>query len=141
MKLIIKQHLVILLAAALACCILFWGCRKELSCEGPECRGIYDDGKAVYSFVQSNGECTGAVVKGSYFKAVGLDTTNYVTVQVHVSKKGSYNISTDTINGFHFNAKGNFADTTAQSVILKGNGKPINAGNYTFTTNKPSGCN
>ncbi len=122
-------------------CYIFFSCQKELSCEGPACRGEYDDGKAMYSFVQSNGECTGAVVKGSYFKAVALDTSNHVTVQVHVSKKGAYTILTDTSNGFYFNAQGSFADTTPQTVILKGNGKPINAGNYRFITSKISGCN
>ena len=121
--------------------IIFYSCQKELSCEGPECRGIYDDGKAVYSFFQANGNCTNAIVKGSYFKAVALNDSNYITVEVYVSKKGNYDISTDTVNGFYFIAKGSFADTTVQSVVLKGNGKATKAGNYTFITNKISGCN
>ncbi len=99
--------------------VFIFSCQKELSCEGPACRGEYDDGKAVYSFVQNNGQCANAIVSGSYFKGVALDTSNYITVQVDVSKKGAFNISTDTINGFYFNAQGSFADTTAQAVILK----------------------
>ena len=122
-------------------CMLLFSCQKELSCEGPTCRGEYDDGKAVYSFVQRSGECINAVAKGSYLKSVALDDSNHITVQVHISKKGVFNISTDTVNGFYFNAKGSFADTTVQSVVLKGNGKPLNAGNYLFTTSKISGCN
>jgi len=56
--------------------IIFSSCQKELSCEGPKCRGIYDDGKAVYTFLESNELCANAVAKGSYFKAVALDNSN-----------------------------------------------------------------
>lgn len=71
---------------------------------------------------------------------VALSDSNYTTVQVHVLKKGTFYISTDTVNGFYFNAKGSFADTITQPVILKGDGKLLNAVNYTFTINNLSGC-
>jgi hypothetical protein len=126
--------------------LLFWGCyifsscQKELGCEGPQCSGIYDDGKAIYSFVQNNGNCTGAVVNGAYLKATELNNANTVDIKLDVSKTGTYSISTDTINGFYFLVNKNFTSTGLQTVILNGKGKPIAAGEYTFTTSKTSGC-
>ena len=121
--------------------IQFSSCQKELSCEGPECRGIYDDGKALYTFLQSNGLCGNTLLKGIYKEGVNLTDSNTVSLKLTITKKGNYNISTDTINGFYFSAKGAFTDTGAMSVLLKGTGKPVSDGVFTFTSNPVSGCN
>jgi hypothetical protein len=116
-------------------------CQKELSCEGPACRGEYDDGRAAYTFVQANGVCMSAVVKGNYFKQASLGDSNNVLLKLSVVKKGAYRISTDTVNGFYFNSTGTFTDTGWVTVNLKGYGKPLSAGNYIFKSSKASGCN
>lgn len=123
-----------------ACVVLFLSCQKELSCEGPECRGSYDDGKAVYTFLQSNGLCAYTVVKGDYKNGVSLIDSNNILLKLNVTKKGNYNISTDTINGFYFSAIGAFTDTGAVAVLLKGTGKPVTDGIFSFTSNPVSGC-
>jgi hypothetical protein len=115
-------------------------CQKELSCEGPACRGEYDDGRAAYTFVQANGVCMSAVVKGNYFKQASLGDSNNVLLKLSVVKKGAYRISTDTVNGFYFNSTGTFTDTGWVTVNLKGYGKPLLAGNYIFKSSKASGC-
>lgn len=120
--------------------VLFPSCQKELSCEGRACRGVYDDGKALYSFVQNNGLCASAVFKGAYFRDVKLNDSNTVTVKVNVNKPGVYTISTDTVNGFNFKSEGEFASTGITTVKLKGTGKPLKAGNYNFISSKISGC-
>ena len=120
--------------------ILFPSCQKELSCEGPACHGIYDDGKAVYSFVQSNGSCTNVVVNGNYSKGVQLNNSNTIAVKMNVTKTGAYTISTDTVNGFYFNGQGAFTDTGFVTLMLKGIGKPLSAGNYNFISSRNSGC-
>lgn len=120
---------------------VFFSCQKELSCEGPECRGIYDDGKAVYSFLQSNANCADAIVKGTYFKDVQLTDSNTVAIKLNVTNKGAFVITTDTINGFFFSSNGRFTDTGLVTVQLKGAGKPVLTGNYKFLTSRTTGCN
>lgn len=120
--------------------ILFPSCQKELSCEGPACRGIYDDGKAVYTFVQNNGQCPNPFITGKYNKDAALEFDNAVVIKVDVSKPGTYTISTDTINGIYFKAVGSFSSTGVQPIVLYGIGKPIAAGSFTFTSSRASGC-
>src|SRR5207253_11465810 len=46
---------------------------------------------------------------------------------------GSYNVYTDTVNGYSFKATGNTSTTGANTIRLKGTGTPGNAGTNNFT--------
>jgi hypothetical protein len=110
--------------------LLAWifSCQKEKS---------YEKNAAGFSSgsLQSatTGDCLGNSVSGTYKKDTVLNSSNYVDVQVDISKTGSYTISTDTINGFYFRAAGTFSATGMTSVRLLGNGKPITGGTNIFT--------
>ena len=130
-----KCSIAISVLIVLVVVIIFSSCQKELTCYGAECPGV-----SVYSFVQDNGTCTNALVKGIYMQETKLTDSNTVAVKVDVTKKGAYTINSDTLNGFYFKGEGEFANTGMLTVLLNGIGKPAAAGNYTFTSSKTSGC-
>jgi hypothetical protein len=107
---------------------MIFSCQKEKS---------YEKGAAGTSSgsLQSatTGDCLGSAVSGTYKKDTVLNSSNYVDVQIDVTKTGSYVVSTDTINGFYFKAAGTFTATGVTSVRLLGNGKPITGGTNIFT--------
>jgi hypothetical protein len=107
-------------------------CQKELSCEGPGCRGEVADNNAAYSFLQSNGNCTGFTANGIYTEQTSFAPSNSVSVTVHITKPGVYTITTDTVNQFFFTAVGTFADTGTRVVTLTAIGKPLSAGSFLF---------
>jgi hypothetical protein len=59
--------------------------------------------------------------------------SNFINVQVNVTKAGSYTIYTDTINGFYFRATGTFSNAGTKTVKLNGTGTPVNDGISNFT--------
>jgi len=106
--------------------IIFFSCQKEFSIEG-----LNTDENVLGRSV--TGECLPIKVSGIFFTGKELGDTNFIEVQVLVKTKGAYAISTETINGYSFQAKGTFADTGIVQVQLKGTGKPIAAGADNFT--------
>src|SRR5262245_48283725 len=115
-----KKHLIFLISLGI---ILVIGCQKEVSFElgnNPAEGSLQAD---------ASGDCLPKTVNGAY--AVGIPlvaTTNTVTIQVNVSKTGTYEIGTDTVNGYYFRATGNFTALGANSVTLRGNGTPFASG-------------
>lgn len=105
--------------------IIFFSCQKEYSIEG----GNIDQNALLRS---NNGQCLPVNVGGMYFTGKDLGDTNFIEVQVSVKTTGTYTISTQTINGYSFQATGTFADTGIVQVQLKGTGKPIAAGADNF---------
>ena len=72
--------------------------------------------------------CNSIVVNGNYLKGKVLDGSHTITVNVSVSKIGSYEISTPLTSGISFVAKGVFPTTGTHQIILLGSGKPtVNA--------------
>ncbi len=112
--------------------ILLIACAKEYSNEGGN--------SARYTLYGDGSDCTGAVVAGNYYTDTALNAGNNVQVQAHVTKKGSYSLTTNTVNGIQFSASGSFADTGNQVILLKGNGKPQAAGAFTLTAQSGNGC-
>jgi hypothetical protein len=98
---------------------------------------------AQYSLISAGGNCSNINVNGTYIVGKPLSNdTNTVTVQVNVTAIGSYNISTNTVNGYSFSAVGNFTTTGVQTVTLKGSGTPGGTGTNSFTvTAGTSTCN
>lgn len=104
------------------CAIFIISCNKEVSLEN----GITDI-QAEGSLRDSTTDtCYASVVHGTFYNGVtpGSDTA-YVTVQVNVTKAGTYNISSDAQNGIIFSDSGFFNVTGLQTIELKPIGTPI----------------
>ncbi|MCW3074180.1 MAG: hypothetical protein JWP69_1249 [Flaviaesturariibacter sp.] len=103
----------------------FFSCQKERSFEvgAPGAGSLRDLG----------GECSPKTVGGSYVAARPLTDSNFMDVGVHVSKKGTYTISSNAVNGYSFRGNGSFTDTGLVVVRLKANGIPLAAGSDVFT--------
>lgn len=107
--------------------VLINACQKEYSFEGastPSEGALQNDG---------TGDCLPKTVAGAYVVGTALvGTTNYIEVQVDVTKIGSYTIYTDTVNGIYFRVKGIFTISGLNTVQLKGFGTPAAAGISNF---------
>lgn len=103
-------------------------------------------------FVLANNSCSSIQVMGNYAKEAFLDPkTNLMSIEVTVTKAGSYQIRTTAINkgtdggtgknnNYTFKAEGTFLQTGTFTVILKATGKPTYAGYKRDTSNnKPVG--
>jgi hypothetical protein len=108
--------------------LFFTACQKEKSFE----TGSTPSAGSLQSDIA--GDCLPKTVAGVYEEGTVLDpATNYIDVQVNVTKIGSYLIYTDTLNGTYFRASGTFATAGANTIRLPGNGTPANDGIYNFT--------
>jgi DNA/RNA endonuclease G (NUC1) len=90
---------------------------------------------AVFTYTNTAGLCFTSNVQGDYATGTALTSANKVSIQVNVSRKGTYSISTVVLNGIKFTASGTFATTGVQSIILQGVGVPAMATTiyYTYT--------
>ena len=99
-------------------------------------------GAATGTLGVTAGSCTPFTPAGTYTQGTALNASNTVTVQVTVLTIGTYNITTNTVNGVSFSKAGSFTMTGVQPVILTGTGTPVGSGvqNFTVTFNT-STCN
>ncbi len=93
---------------------------------------------AAFELEGSPNACTGAVLTGSYIYGKPLTSGNFVVIIANVIAPGTYNITTDTIDGISFSAIGNFTSIGNQNVKLFGSGTPPLPRNLTFF---PKGTN
>jgi hypothetical protein len=111
-----------------------------------EAQGIYgcNFGLQVNSAVFDLTEavtCSNINVGGNYIVAYPMMPQNTVTLTVNVTSPGTYHISTAPWygslgvngNGIMFSDSGTFINTGLQTVVLKGNGVPSNAGTGSYT--------
>lgn len=111
-----------LLFLALLAAVLY-SCQKEVSVETSKVPSV----GSLQSDV--SGDCLPKNVNGIYEAGKAVNgTNNYIEVQVNVTTTGAYTIYTDTINNVYFRAVGIFTQTGLNTVKLKGNGTPQNAG-------------
>ncbi len=108
---------------SIAIFLLVFSCQREIFFD------IVSEGVLIKDI---SNDCEVAT-KGNYIVDKKLDGSNNVKVKVHVTAKGSYSITTDTVNGYSFYAAGNFKDTGIVLVTLKGYGKPLVNGSDLFT--------
>ncbi len=108
--------------------LLVISCHKEYSYEGGSAPLV-----AAGSLSDSLGNCGGITISGSYKPNITLTDNNYITMQVNINSAGSYNIYTDTVNGYYFNGTGYAGATDLQPVKLKGYGTPLVAAAARFT--------
>lgn len=87
--------------------------------------------------------CSNILVNGSYAKGSSLNSSNTISIYVNVETLGSYNISSNLINGITFQKSGIFTTRGVQIVTLVGSGTPTVNADFpiTITTNTSSGNN
>ncbi len=102
-------------------------CQKETSFEG---LGVPAKGSLQGD---SNGDCLPKTVSGVYEAGKGLTNAEFIKVDVNVTAVGSYDIVTDTVNGFYFRGTGFFTTTGVNTVQLSSIGIPGAAGISNFT--------
>ena len=88
-------------------------------------------GPAVYT-LGSSGNCPAIAVAGSYFRGAALTSSNNIVFQINATSVGSFALSTDTVNGFHFSANSSLTGTGVQNITLTGSGTPLTADSTTF---------
>jgi hypothetical protein len=103
---------------------VFFSCRKEYSIENNRSSG---------SLVgDPNNNCTASPM-GQYVTGKKLGDSNFILAQLYITKKGSFGVTTDTVNGYSFYASGNFNDTGLVQLRLLASGSPRNSGTDLFT--------
>ena len=100
-------------------------CQKELNFDsnGTSAGTLKKDG---------SGNCAPVTINGIYKVDSLLIASNYVDVQVNVSNPGTFDIKSDTVNGFSFRKAGSVV-FGLNTIRLYAAGKPIAAGTSTFT--------
>lgn len=117
-----KRYSVIFLLIISAGIFLF-SCQREL---------FFDTLASAGSLQDSSGDCLPKTIGGKYTAGINTGDTNFIEVSVHVTRAGSYNVVTDSVNGYSFKATGNFTDTGIYVVRLAAKGTPTAAGINTF---------
>lgn len=118
---------------ALAFMFLIVSCQKELSFEIPPLIIDNDSTAAVFTFGSEGNNCTGAKLEGTYMAGIIMNASNTAEIEVKVAAKGVYIITTDTVNGISFYARGDFEKTGSQKIILTASGTPGSVGEKKFT--------
>jgi hypothetical protein len=114
--------------------LIFGSCEKEYSLEGNTLGNT-----AVFVFNGAPDACASAVITGNYQPGTALGPTNLVTIAVDVTTTGSYNLSTEVVNGVSFSGSGSFITTGLQSITLTGTGTPLAPGTYSYSPGA-NGC-
>ncbi len=109
----------------LAILLAFFSCQKELKFD--------DNGISVGTLKKdASGDCLPVTVNGVFKVDSVLTNAIFVDVQVNVTTPGTFDIKSDTINGFSFARQGSVVFGT-NIIRLFPTGKPIAAGTNTFT--------
>jgi hypothetical protein len=114
MKQLLRYSLFLLTAG-----FLFTACQKELNFETENAQGTL--------VKDANNNCAPFTVNGSYVKAIALDASNYVDVQVNITQVGNYVIRTNTVNGYYFYDSSSVAILGVNTFRLKAYGTPLAA--------------
>lgn len=117
------------LGLALLPAVVFMACQKEYSLE--------DNIVKATGTLKADGfsGCLPSSVMGVYKVDSVIGLGNRIEIQVDVASTGNYEISTDTVNGFYFNAFGAFTSTGLHTVNMLGHGKPVTEGLTDFVVN------
>lgn len=113
-----------LFIAVFAAVIFLSSCTKDLE--------LAADGVSVGTLKTTSGNCMGVTVNGIFKVDSVLKTDNYIDVQVNVAIAGSFDIKSDSVNGYSFKKTGTVG-TGLNVIRLYATGKPIAAGTNTFT--------
>ncbi len=81
----------------------------------------------------------GCQIFGDYTAGIGLTSANYIAVLVNVMAPGTYNISSDPVNGIQFAGSGTITQTGADTLYLPAVGTPAGNGSFNVNTNAGNG--
>jgi hypothetical protein len=81
--------------------------------------------------------CNG-LSSGTLSAAIGFAATQQITVTV--TRKGTYSIGTDTVNGIYFKDSGIFDTLGAKVITLNAYGAALTTGIFTYTLNTTPSC-
>ena len=114
------------------------GCQKDVD----KIQAIPDDGQTAGLKAAATGSIVtaGTVVNGQFQGGVALTTANSVTLKVTVTGVGTYNLYSNTVNGYSFAKSGSFTATGTQFVTLPGTGTPTATGVNTFLVTFGTTC-
>jgi hypothetical protein len=103
------------------------GCQRELAFEviNPQSEGTLQK--------DNSGNCQTFAVNGNFTRNIDVAATDLLEVKVMVTRGGSYLIHSNQVNGLSFSASGTFDSAATYVVKLAGKGRPVTAGNTTFT--------
>jgi endonuclease G len=99
-----------------------------LSCKKEIITPFIPDNTANFSLADGAGICYTPVVQGTYIAGIPLNASNFVFIQVNVTKAGAYSITTNLVNGFRFSGAGTFTTTGLQTITLIAVGTPKSPG-------------
>ena len=101
-------------------------CQKELN---------FDVDGFAHGSLKSNatGDCLPSTINGIFRKDSVLDNTNFIDIQVDLTNTGTYEIKSDTVNGYFFKGNGTLGIVGINTVRLYGSGKPTVSGTDVFT--------
>lgn len=107
-----------ILNAIVSIALILSACSKDEAIENVELKNT-----AEWSFIG------GYILTGEYVKGKEIeDGANYIEISVQVTKGGSYNLSTEMLNGYQFSGQGELTDATNQRIKLFATGTPQSAG-------------
>lgn len=114
-----------LLTAVLAIIVMI-ACQKELNFDS--------SGVSAGSLKSaSTGDCLPSIVMGNYQKDSLLTNSNYIDVHVNITIPGTFEVKSDTVNGYSFFKAGTLGNTGDNIVRLYATGTPLAAGTDIFT--------
>jgi hypothetical protein len=105
--------------------LAFFSCQKEIN---------FDNNGVSVGLLKKDiaGDCLPVIVNGNFKKDSVLTNANYVDVQVTVSSPGTFDIRSDTVNGYSFSKAGSVV-FGINTIRLYASGKAIAPGTNTFT--------
>jgi hypothetical protein len=106
--------------------VSFYSCKKEYSYEG----GAPSAGYLVRG---SGNDCSLITIEGNYIVGHQLTDSNFLQVQVHVTRPGRYSVTSDQVNGYSFSSSGIFKDTGFVALKLAADGNPVSVGTNLLT--------
>ncbi len=83
------------------------------------------DSTAVFTLQSIGSSCGNPTQIGNYIAGTKLDASNTLTLNVNVTSKGLFNITSSKVNGMTFSGKGVFQNTGIQTISLTGIGTPL----------------
>ena len=116
----------------------FRGCQKDTDKVQP----VSDNGNNIGLKAAATGSIVtaGTIVNGTFQGGVVLNSTNSITLKVTVTAIGTYNLYSNTVNGYSFSKSGSFTATGTQLVTLPGTGTPVATGTNTFIVTFGTAC-
>jgi len=104
-----------------------WNGSRWIPCKG-------ENGSSTGENAEFTFDCASAVVHGNYLKNKSLDETNYISINVFVTKAGNYQVETTTANPdnkMKFEGSGSLLEG-GQTIFLQGSGTPTQSGMFSF---------